>query len=151
MKKTRLFDFSVMAILAALIVFPFLTVISYNMLVYEKKIIFAFLLPLIVAGFGYILYFFVWKAPYVDKEGAHYKALLIPKDRLAIVSEYDVRFKEPVYYLRDTSIDYKGLNDKELSLKQIRVQATMANTRKLTEYSGNVLTPAKKIKRINRG
>ena len=151
MKKTRLFDFSVFAVIAALIVFPFIIIFCFNMFYYEKKVFFGILLPVAAGGFLYIIYLFVWKAPYLDQEGAHYKSLFIPRDRLDLISEYDIRFKEPVYFLRDTSVDYKGLDDKELALKQIRVQATMANTRKLTEYSGNVMKPAAKPKRGRRG
>ena len=151
MKKTRLFDFSVFAVIAALIVFPFVIIFCFNMFHYEKKVFFGILLPVAAAGFLYIIYLFVWKAPYADKEGVHDKSLFIPRDQLEVISEYDVRFKEPVYYLRDRTTDYKGLEGKELAAKEIRVQATMANTRKLTEYTGTVLTPAKKIKRRWRG
>lgn len=151
MKKTRLFDFSVLAILAVLIVFPFLTVISFNLFYYENSIFFGIFLIFVVIGFFYILYYFVWKAPYLDHEGAHCRNLFIPKDQLDLISEYDIRFKEPVYLLRDKSTDYRDLDDKALAQKQIRVQATMANTRKLTEYSGNVMSPAQKPKRGRRG
>lgn len=147
MKKTRLFDFSVFAMLAALIVFPFLIVISYNMLRYENSIFFGILLPLVSLGFLYVIYLFVIKAPVLDQEGVRLKQLFIPKDRLEVLSEYDIRFKEPVYYLRDKEEDYSGLEGKALEAKEIRVQATMANTRKLTEYTGIVLTPTPKPKR----
>ena len=146
MKKKRLFDFSIPALLAALIVFPVLVYAFWVMYAYQHRKIFLILLPLLLIGIGVLIYVFGIRAAVIDTEGAHFKKIFIPRDRLEIVSEYDIRFREPVYYLRDRSVDYTAGTFKEQDEKQIRVQATMANTRKLTEYMHAPLIPAKKPK-----
>ena len=145
MKKTRLFDFSFFAVLAALIVFFFLGILCFNWFYYEKKMLFGVLLLLLISAFLYILYVFVVKAPYLDQGGAHEKGLFIPRERLEVNAEYDIRFRESTYYLRDRETDYRALEGKELAASQIRVQATMANTRKLTEYMHTPMTPSKRF------
>ncbi len=146
MKKHRLFDFSLPALLAALIVFPLMAYAFYAMYRYQHRVIFAVLLPLLLIGIGYLVYIFGFRAAVIDGDGAHYKKVFIPRDRLDIVSEYDIRFRESVYYLRDRTADYHSDDPKELAARQIRVQATMANTRKLTEYMHMPLAPAGKPK-----
>ena len=146
MKKVRLFDFSLPVFLAALLVFPLMIYAFYSMLVYQRLMLFAFLLPLLVAGILWLIYDFGFRAAVIDQDGAHYKKIFIPRDRLEIVSEYDFRFRESAYYLRDRAVDYRTDDPKELAARQIRVQATMANTRKLTEYMRTPLSPAKKPK-----
>ena len=146
MKKVRLFDFSIPALLAALLVFPILVYAFYAMYVYQHLTVFIILLPLLLLGIGWLIFDMGFRAATVDAEGAHYRKLFIPRDRLEVVSEYDIRFREPVYYLRDRAEDYTTGTPKELDAKQIRVQATMANTRKLTEYMHMPLTPTKKPK-----
>ncbi len=146
MKKVRLFDFSVPALLAALIVFPVMVYAFYVMIRYQHVKIFYVLLPLLLLGIGWIIFDMVFRAAVIDADGARYRKIFIPRDRLEDVSEYDIRFREPVYYLRDRNEDYREGTPKELAAKQIRVQATMANTRKLTEYMHMPLSPVKKPK-----
>ena len=147
MKKVRLYDFSIWAVMAAAIVFPFLIYLCISMFVNEHLIFYGILLPFVLAGLGFLIYLFVIKAPILDQKGVRYKSIFIPRDKLQVLSEYDVRFKEAAYYLRDLDKDYRGLCGKELAAIEIRVQATLANTRKLTEYTRLTLSPAPKPKR----
>ena len=96
MKKVRLFDFSIPALLAALIVFPVLIYAFYVMYVYQHLTVFLVLLPLLLLGIGWLIFDMGFRAATVDAEGAHYRKLFIPRDRLEVVSEYDIRFREPV-------------------------------------------------------
>ena len=144
MKKYRLFDFSIPAGLAALLVFPALLYFCFARYYYEGLFLYLPLFILFLAGILYLIYRFVFRAAILDNEGLHAGRLMIPRERLSVTTEYDVRFRESIFLLRDSSVNYAGLSDSELKEKQLRVQATMENTRKLTEYCRMVLTPAPK-------
>ena len=146
MKKRRLFDFSIPAAVSALLVFPFLFYLLLGRYLYEGKWPFLIAAILLAAAFLYLLYDFVFTAPVLDEDGVHYKGLHIPRSELTVVSEYDARFKEPVYRLRNVTLNYRYMEEAERKANEIRVQATSANTAKLQEYTGSPLAPAKKPK-----
>jgi len=147
MKKYRLFDFSIPAGLAALLVFPALLYFSFARYYYERLTIYLPIFILLLCGILYLIYRFVFRAATLDQEGLHFGRLTIPRERLLVVSEYDIRFRESIYLLRDSAADYSSLTDKEQKEKEVRVQATMGNTRKLSEYCRIALMPAQKPKR----
>ena len=144
MKRVHLYDFSVPAAICALFVFPFMIYFFLSFFLYNGKVWGLIAAVLVLAGFIAVIYTFVLKAAVLDETGASYKTVHIPRGQLTVVSEYDSRFKEPVYLLRDVTKDYRGLDEKELAGVQIRVQATQANTGKLTDYTEKPLSPAKK-------
>ena len=146
MKTTRLYDFSVPAAISAFLVFPFLIFVFLSFYLNGSKIWGLIAAVLVFFAFLYLLYDLVFRAAVLDESGASFKNIFIPRSQLKVLSEYDARFKEAVYRLRDTAQDYSGLTRKELEKKEIRVQATHANTAKLQDYLNTPLSPARKPK-----
>ena len=146
MKTVRLYDFSIPAVLSALLVFPFLFWLFLSFFLNAGRLWGLIAAVLLALSFLYLLYDLVFRAAKLDGSGASCGNVFIPRARLTVVSEYDSRFKEAVYRLRDTAQDYRGASDKELAQKEIRVQATHANTAKLQDYLNIPLAPAPRPK-----
>ena len=150
MKAKHLYDFSIPMAVSALLVFPFVTYVCLARFILEGLWVFLILAVGLVTFFIYIIYRFVLRAAVLDEDGAHNSRVSIPRGQLTVVSEYDERFKEPIYLLRDVTKDYRFLDDKTRADKEIRVQATHGNTAKLTDYLEIPLEPAPRPRRIKK-
>ena len=141
--KTKLYDFSVgMAIVAGAAAALLLYVFGYH--AFKGSIFAIVVLVLVLLGIGFLVYYFVIKAPELTDEGVRSGKLFVRKENLFVEPYYDPRFRESVYRMRDNTVSYSGLNQKELAKKLIRVEATPSNRKKLEAYTGQQLIPAQK-------
>lgn len=141
--KTRLYDFSVgMAIIAGAAAALLLYVFGYHAL--KGGVVAIIITALVLVGVGFLVYYFVIKAPTLTDEGVRKGKLFVSKANLFVEPYYDPRFRESVYRMRDNTVSYSGLNQKELAKKLIRVEATPSNRKKLEAYTGQQLIPAQK-------
>ncbi len=141
--KTKLYDFSAgMAIVALAAVALLLYIFGYYAL--KGGIAAIIISALILIGAGFLVFYFVIKAPTLTEEGVRKGKLFVKKENLFVEPFYDPRFRESVYRMRDNTASYSGLSQKELAKKLIRVEATPSNRKKLEAYTGQQLIPAAK-------
>ena len=105
---------------------------------------FGILFLLTAAALIWLLIRFVFRAAALREDGVRYRGIFIARDALRIKAQYDGRFHESVYLLRDSGRSYSFLSEKELAAVQIRVEATKWNRKRLEAYTGLSLPPAAK-------
>ena len=150
--KKRLYDFTVGLALAAVAAYGMMLVLfGYTFFSSGQKPIFAVVFVLLIVSFLFLVWYFVILAAQIGEEGISQGQKRIAKDRIQCRTEYNLRFREGQIVLRDKTLDYTEMNPKYRRKKEIRIQATAANIRKLSDYLGKELTrpkkPARRAKR----
>ena len=147
----KLYDFS--AGFAAAAVFAFgllLSFFAYHYF-YGSGLIYGILFLLTAAAFIWLLVHFVFRAASLSEDGVRCRSLFIERARLTVFPEYDTRFNESVYRLRDAGAGKPPAFGKADKRTQITVEATPSNRKKLEAYTGKELKPAEKPKRKKKG
>ncbi len=149
--KKRLYDFSAaLAVLAIAAYGMMLGLFGYTFFGMGQKPIFGVVFVLLIVSFLFLVWYFVLLAARIEEKGIRQGSKWIAKEHIQCRTEYNLRFREGEIILRDKTLDYMEMNAKYRKKKEIRVQATPANLRKLGEYLGRALEMPKKPKRVRR-
>ena len=149
--KKKLYDFSApLALLAVAAYGLMLALFGYTFVSSGQKPFFAVVFVLLIVSFLFLVWYFVMLAPKIEENGIRQGSKWIAKEHIQCRTEYNLRFREGEIILRDKTLDYMEMNAKYRRKKEIRVQATPANLRKLGEYLGRELEMPRKPKRVRR-
>ena len=133
----KLYDFSIAAAVMTLAAYALLLFLfGFTWYTGGNPYIYGTVFVLLLFSFLFILWYFVVMAPRLEPDGLHQGARFIPKEKLIYKVFYNVRFKEIQIRLRNDALDYRSFNSKLKKKKEIYVQATPANLRKLGAWLG---------------
>ena len=137
----KMYDFSAAMAIVTLVAYALLLILfgvtwsmSGNAALYGTVFI------LLCVSFLFVLWYFVIMAPRLEKNGLRRGAFRIPKKKLEYKVIYNLRFRETQIRFRFANLEYRGLSNKEKKKKELNVQATPANLRKLGEWVGREIT-----------
>ena len=133
----KMYDFSVaMGIVTLLAYALLLFLFGFTWFVSGNAAIYGTVFVLLCLSFLFVIWYFVIMAPRLEKDGIHRGAFFIPKNKLQYKVIYNLRFRETQIRLRSSDVEYRGMPNKLKKKKELYVQATDGNLRKLGEWFG---------------
>ncbi len=146
--KHKLFDFSIL--MGTLAVFAFgmlLAIFGYMSFTAENPVAFIVLFFVFLLAFVALFWMYVICAPRLRYDSVTQGKKKFAKENVKYDIYYNFRFSEMKLRLRDKTLEYIGMDDKGAKKKkEITVQATQANLKKLGDWLGQEITIPEDVK-----
>jgi hypothetical protein len=141
MKRIKLYDFNLYLAVLIVVAYLMMSVLAAMLIAFKPALRTAAIVgaALIIVSFSMLIWYFVIMAPRLSEVGIIQGKKAIKKENVVWKTEYNERFKERQLIIRDATVNYNKLDDKEIARRQFVVQCTAQNERKIAEYlNGNV-------------